>query len=45
MRHRSANRRPGYASPLGLVAAVLVVLLILWLLTGGPYLHVPAPWY
>jgi len=36
---------PGYANPLGVVAAVLVVLLILWLLTGGPYLHVPAPWY
>ena len=35
---------PGYANPLGLVAAVLVVLLILWLLTGGLYLHLGPPW-
>jgi hypothetical protein len=34
---------PGYANPLGILAAVLVVLLILWLL-GGPYLHVGPPW-
>ena len=36
---------PGYANPLGIVGAILVVLLILWLLTGGVYLHVPPPWY
>ena len=36
---------PGYANPLGVVAAILVVLLIFWLLTGGVYFHVPAPWY
>ena len=36
---------PGYASPLGLVAAILVLLLLLWLFTGGLYMHLGPPWY
>jgi preprotein translocase subunit SecG len=35
----------GYSNPLGLVAAILVVLLIVWFLTAGFGLHLGAPWY